>query len=128
MIQATNDIGIWMDHFNAYLTKFTIEPMTTQKISSPFTHYDKVTSLAKSEILSHHKEQHEQIAYYKTISEHILKAERVLLFGPTDAKKELSNLLRANHLFDKISIHVENTDKMDEREQQLFITKYFSTK
>ncbi len=128
MIQATNDLGIWMDHFNAYLTKFTIEPMTTHKISSPFTHHDKVTTLAKSEILSHHKEQHEQIAYYKAISEYILKAERVIIFGPTDAKKELSNMLHANHLFDKISINIESTDKMNEHEQQLFIRKYFSTK
>lgn len=128
MIKASNDLGIWMDHSNAYVTEFTTEPMSTQKISSAFTHQEKVSSMAKSEALSHHKEQHEQSAFYKALGEYISAFDRVLLFGPTNAKKELSNILKANHHFDKVIIHVENADKMTEQEQQLFIKKYFSNK
>jgi stalled ribosome rescue protein Dom34 len=41
----------------------------------------------------HQKEQHEQSDYYKKIGEAIKNYQEVLLFGPTNAKTELLNLL-----------------------------------
>ena len=60
MIAVTKDLGIWMDHENAFLTAFTEEPMSTSKLESTFTHQDRKASLTKGEHLAHHKEQHEQ--------------------------------------------------------------------
>ncbi len=124
----TNNLGIWMDHANAFLTEFTAEPMTTTKLESAFTHEQKEASLIKSEQLSHNKEQHEQASFYKKLGEVILLHTEVLLFGPTDAKVELHNMLKADHHFDNIKIEVKNTDKMNEGEQQRFVRSHFSKK
>ena len=73
----------------------------------------------------HNKEQHEQLAYYKAIAAVIKNYEEVLLFGPTDAKTELFNLLKADHHFDKINIETKHADKMTENQQHAFVKEYF---
>ena len=72
-----------------------------------------------------HKEEHEELAYYKAIAAEISKYEEVLLFGPTDAKTELLNLLKENHLFDKMDIETRQADKMTENQQHAFVKEYF---
>ena len=74
-------------------------------------------ALHHSESGMHHKEQQLQEAYYKNIGEDILKYDKVLLFGPTEAKNELHNYLRKNHHFDKIQFDLINSDNMTENEQ-----------
>jgi hypothetical protein len=81
-----NKLGIWMDHANANLIEFKVEPMTINTISSKFTHTEKEHSLNKSESLMHHKEQHQQAEYYKELATTIRNYSEVLLFGPTNAK------------------------------------------
>jgi hypothetical protein len=119
-------LGIWMDHSNAHLIEFTAEPMEAQTISSKFTHDEKEGSVHKGEHLMHNKEQHEQSDYYKHLGEAIRKYDEVLLFGPTEAKSELMNVLKTNHLFEKIKITVKPADKMTEVEQHTFIKEFFS--
>jgi hypothetical protein len=123
---TAKNIGIWMDHANAHLMEFTTDPIETTIITSKFTHQEKEHSLSKSEALMHHKEQHQQAEYYKEIGEVIKKYEEVLLFGPTDAKVELLNLLRKDHLFEKIKIETKQTDKMTENQEHAFVKEYFS--
>jgi hypothetical protein len=74
----------------------------------------------------HNQEQHEQSAFYKEVGAVMRNYDRVLLFGPTDAKTELLNIVRADHRFEKIGIDVEETDKMTPSEQQRFIHDHFS--
>jgi len=51
--------------------------------------------------------------------------KEVLLFGPTEAKTELLNLLRTDHNFSDIKFTVENTDKMTGNQEQAFVREYF---
>ena len=74
----------------------------------------------------HNKEQHKQSEYYKQLGEAIKNYEEVILFGPTEAKVELYNVLRADHQFAKIRIEVEQTDKMTENQEHAFVKAYFS--
>lgn len=119
-------LGIWMDHSNAQLIEFTTNPMHTTIISSDFTHEAKVDSLEKSEKLMHNKEQGSQLVYFKKIEKEIEKNTEILLFGPTDAKKELLTLLRANHKFDHIIIEIKQTEKMTENQLYQFVRNHFS--
>ncbi|SFD59155.1 hypothetical protein SAMN05518672_102527 [Chitinophaga sp. CF118] len=119
--------GIYMDHSNAHLIEFPIAPME-ELITSKFTHEEKVFSVSKSENLMHNKEQHEQSAYYKKIGEAIKNHSEVLLFGPTEAKSELLNLLKNDHHFKDIKISIEDTDKLTEQQQQDFTIAFFSKK
>jgi uncharacterized protein len=115
-----------MDHSIAHLMEFKTGIPDTITIESKFTHLEKEESLVKSEILMHNKENHQQSEYYKKLAEEIKKYQEVLLFGPTNAKQELHNLLKADHAFANIKIDVAQTDKMNEHEQQTFVREHFS--
>jgi len=123
---TTKRLGIWMDHANAHIMEFTSDPIQTTSLESPFTHEIKEESFAKGEHLMHNKEQHEQGEYYKKLAEVIGNYDEVLLFGPTDAKLELANILKEDHHFDKIKIETQGADKLTEPQQHAFVTEYFS--
>lgn len=123
---TTKNLGIWMDHANAHLIAFTTDPIETTVITSPFTHQAKEESLGRSENLMHNKEQQQQSGYYKKLGEVIRNYDAVLLFGPTDAKSELYNLLKEDHRFADIKIEVAQADKMTEPQEHAFVKAYFS--
>src|SRR5476651_994274 len=124
---TAKDLGIWMDHQTAHLMEFTADPIETKTIDSKFTHEEKEQTLGKSENLMHNKEQHEQADYYRELGEIIRNYDEVVLFGPTDAKVELYNILKDDHLFAKIKFEVIQADKMTENQQHAFVRKHFST-
>lgn len=121
----TKNLGIWMDHASANLMEFSNEPIETKTVDSAFTHDEKADSLGNSEHVMHNKEQHQQSAFYKKIGESIINYDEVILFGPTDAKQELYNLLKADHHFDNIKIEVKSSDKMTENQQHAFVRDHF---
>ena len=120
-------LGIWMDHSSAHLMEFTTYAFKTKTIESNFKHEEKEHSLTKSENLMHNKEQHRQSEYYKKLGETIKNYQDVVLFGPTDAKVELLNVLRKDHLFAKIKIEIKQADKMTENQQHAFVREHFSS-
>jgi hypothetical protein len=119
-------LGIWMDHSSAHLTEYSTSDIQSTTIESAFTHVEKVEAISKSENFMHNKEQHEQSEYYKKLGDVIRNYDEVILFGPTDAKLELFNTLKDDHLFEKIKIQTRQTDKMTESQQQTFVMGYFS--
>ncbi len=126
-MQKTNRIGIWLDHAHAHLIDFTTDPMTTRTIESQFTQLVKAQSFIKGENAMHDKEQRQQRDYYKRLGAEILLHEEVLLFGPTDAKTELFNLLSADTHFEDIKFHVQSADKMTENQEHAFVKHYFQS-
>jgi len=118
-------LAIWMDHSHAVIMELTSGPIMQHTIFSEFTHEKRENSISKSEALMHNKEQHEQAEYFKKISEKIFNTGELLLFGPTDAKDELVNLLKTNHLFDKVKIEVRTVDVMSEIQMHAFVRDYF---
>ena len=125
-MKTSKKIGIWMDHSSANLMDPLTDPIVTKTIVSDFSHQDKEETLLKGESTMHHKEQHKQSEYYHHIAEAIRNYDEVILFGPTDAKVELLNILRTNHLFSKIKIDLKQTDKMSEIQQHAFVKDYFA--
>ena len=117
--------GIWMDHSSAHLMELKGNEIISKTIESKFTHAEKEKTLVKSENLMHHQEQHLQASYYKKISEALVNQDEILLFGPTTAKNELSNILKADHHFAKAKIKVIQADKMTENQQHDFVRHHF---
>lgn len=115
-----------MDHSNAHVMQFSSETTEPTNIDSAFTHEAKEESLGKSEHIMHNKEQQQQAAYYKSIGDVIKNYDEVLLFGPTTAKNELANLLKADHHFDNIKVSVENAEKMTGNQMEAFVREYFA--
>lgn len=119
-------LGIWMDHSLAHLMEFTSNHFEIETIESKFTTDVKKQSLAKNEKIVHNKEQGLLKDYYKKLGEAIKNYQRVILFGPTDAKIELFDLLSEDERFLKIKFEIKNTDNMTENQQQAFVQEYFS--
>ncbi len=126
-MEKVKNLGIWMDHENAHIIECTNEQIELKTIESEFTHDVKVDSLNnKGETQMHNKEQQLQGSYYKKLGEVILNYQGVLLFGPTNAKVELFNVLNADRRFADIKIDVQQADKMTENQQQAFVRDYFA--
>ena len=117
-----------MDHASAHLMVYSPDSMETETLNSKFTNQEKLHSLSKGESNMHNKEQQLQHGYYHELGEAISSYESVLLFGPTDAKTELFNLLRADHRFDSIKIEVQPADKMTDNQQRAFVKAFFEEK
>jgi len=118
-------LGIWMDHSNAYLMELTNDIILTKKVVSELSDNEADFNFYKGEKLVHKKEQHLQLSYYRKIGDIIKNYQDVVLFGPTDAKNELLNLIKTDHLFEDIKIEVKTSDKMTEEQMQTFIREYF---
>jgi hypothetical protein len=117
-------LGIWMDHSNAHLMELT-NGIIVHRVVSELTNNETEFNFYKGEKLIHKKEQHLQLNYYKKIGDFIKKYQDVVLFGPTDAKNELLNLIKTDHLFEGIKIEVKNSDKMTVDQMQTFVIDYF---
>ena len=76
--------------------------------------------------MMHNKEQQQQAAYYKALGEAIKDYDDVLLFGPTDAKAELLNILKTDTHFSKIKFETVQAEKMTENQEKAYVKKYFS--
>ena len=118
-------LGIWMDHSNAYLLEVLNDTIETERVVSELSDPEAEFNFYKGEKLINKKERHLQLKYYKNLGEIIKKYQEVVLFGPTDAKSELLNLLKTDHLFDKIKTEVINSGKMTESQMHTFVREYF---
>jgi len=125
-MKTKKQLGIWMDHSVAYLTELTQDALVTETVESkPKSKVNPDDLYFKDESHQLNKEQGMLSAYYKKLGELIQDYDEVLLFGPTDAKNELLNHLKADNLFDKIKIDAVPADKMSEFQQHAFIREYF---
>jgi stalled ribosome rescue protein Dom34 len=121
-------IGVWMDHASAHLMEFNASAITTVTVDAAFTPVVKQDSLEKSEYLMHNKEQGTRQAYYKKIATVLKEYGEVLLFGPTEAKQELFNLLRGDQHFNNTALVVQAAGKLTENQQHAFVRDYFAAK
>ena len=124
-MKSTKQLGIWMDHSTAHVMKFENGAIVTNTIESQPEILGDQQIEYKDESHSLNKEQRQLSSYYRELGDAILGNEDVILFGPTEAKSELFNLLKDNHLFDEIKIKVESADKMTESERKIFVREYF---
>lgn len=123
-MKTQKNLGVWMDHSTANCIDLESKKNSCS-IVSDFTSDTKEEALRRSEKSMHNKRQQMQEAYYKQISEEILKYNHVLLFGPTNAKTELHNYLNKDLHFKDIQIDVEAADKMTDNEQDAFLKDHF---
>ncbi|MEI8087457.1 MAG: hypothetical protein WCG93_14705 [Paludibacter sp.] len=126
-------LGIWMDHSYAYLMETKANVIVTNCIVSETMLQDHERSLNEGHKHvdfndTFKREKQERANYYSKISEVIRNYKEVIIFGPTDAKSELLNLLEADHLFSKIKIEKKDADKMTENEMHALVIAYFKEK
>ncbi|RDI56160.1 hypothetical protein [Flavobacterium glaciei] len=118
-----NKIGIWMDHSIAYLMEFETKPFEIQIIECDFTLDEKNRNPHKKEtIISDVKRKYK---YYNQIGNAIMHYDKIILFGPSEAKIDFFDTLSEDERFYKLKIEIKETDKMNVNQQREFINKYF---
>ena len=115
-----------MDHSIAHLMKLSNGRIVTSTLEIGSSLPAKEQNLGIHERLFHDKEQKQLSAYFSRLSDVIREYDDVMLFGPTDAKSELLNILKGNHLFDNVKIEVKTVDKMTENQQHAFVKEHFN--
>jgi hypothetical protein len=126
-METKNNIGVWMDHSIAILIKENTD-IDGYSILSKFDFQTKEEALNKSEKLMHNKEMHMQDAFYKKIALALKDYDNVLLFGPTDAKKELFNILKKDAHYADVNIEIESPDKLTINERNAFVRNHYKNK
>ncbi|SFA93012.1 hypothetical protein SAMN05660845_1036 [Flavobacterium swingsii] len=124
-METIKKIAIYMDHFTANIIEYTNSATTIKTIKSEFNNFEKEKILQKGEIHSHNKEQGMQNEFYIKLRDELLNYNNVLLFGATNAKTELSNILKAGDKFINIEIIIKNTEKLTANQQIAFVNDCF---
>ena len=124
-MKTTKQLGIWMDHSIAHVIKLTNGTIETNSVESIPEIQENQEIVYKDESHSLNKEQGQLASYFRKLEDVILENDQVILFGPTEAKNELLNVIKENHLFDKIKIEVESADKMTDIQMTDFVKEHF---
>lgn len=124
-METTKKIAVYMDHFMANIIEYSNSAETLKTIKSEFNHFEKERILQKGESHLHNKEQDFQKEFYVKLREELLDYDSVLLFGATNAKIELLNILQADTKFLNVELIVKNTDKLTKNQQIEFVNDCF---
>ena len=117
-------LGIWMDHTIAHIIELKNNTITSNTIESLSLQGEK-QNFGKDESLKHNTEQDQLSEYFKRLSTLIKSYSDVILFGPTNAKTELYNLLKEDSHFNNIKINIETTDNLTENQMHAFVKEHF---
>lgn len=124
-MKATKQLGIWMDHSAAHLFELENKSSEKKNILAQVGEQDEALN-SRDETMIQNKEQNELAGFFSRLSDVIIKYDEVLLFGPTNAKTELLNVLNSDNHFNEVKIEVKTADKMTENQQWAFVKEYFN--
>jgi len=130
----TNRVGLWIDHEQAVIVSLSERGETIKKIESGAKHLEyrgaqrsKVAYSAQysqgDDQLDNQFTQHLHKFYEKVIHE-LRGAERILVFGPAEAKSELVRLIQHDKGL-HAELHVETADRMTDRQVAARVREYF---
>jgi hypothetical protein len=125
-METKRKLGIWMDHSSAHFIDSTFESMSSATLEAQIGEQDEPLNTLDESMIQN-KEQNQLSVFFKKISEVITDYDEVLLFGPTDAKTELLNVLKNDRHFEKIKIEAKTADKMTENQMHSFVNDYFNS-
>jgi hypothetical protein len=126
-MKSIKRLGIWMDHSVAHIIELENNNIVSETIEAEtIVNEEDIEINWKDESSIHNKEQYNLSHYFKKLINVIKDYDEVLLFGPTDAKNELFNLIDHIHHMDMIKIAIKTTDKMPEDLRQAFVMEHFN--
>lgn len=118
-------LGIWMDHSVAHFIEYSNDSTPIENEDLILSQEDKNTVASDSESTIQHKENQKQGEFYKKLADVIKDYDEVLLFGPTDAKVELHNILKEDHHFDDIKMDIKSSDHLTQNQEIAFVKAHF---
>ncbi|MFV8366221.1 hypothetical protein [Flavobacterium sp. XS1P27] len=122
-MENTNQIAIWMDYSVAYLMEFKTKPFEIQIIACDFTVDKKKRNPYRKETTN--SDIKRKYKYYNQIGNAIINYDKIILFGPSEAKIDFFDTLSEDERFYKLKVEIKETDKMNVNQRHAFINKYF---
>jgi ABC-type multidrug transport system fused ATPase/permease subunit len=113
-----NTLGIWVNYSYTFLTDLPNEQtVPNDTIPDCLTLNNELEF--KTKLISKSMEE-DQSKYYQRISDIIRNYTEVLVFGTTDAKKELISVLDQDSFFKDIKIELRETQTMTQNQLSAF--------
>lgn len=120
-----NNVGLWIDHLKAFMVNINPDgEVTTKTIESEVEPLIKSTGGVRTKTpyskggvstdKSKLRRQHQLKEFYEDIVRQISNAEKIYLFGPGPAKKELNQEVKKIASLAEKLVAVEPADKMTE--------------
>jgi hypothetical protein len=133
------NVGLWIDHVKAFIVTLKadgkidlktiesdIEPSTKStgggRTKTPYRKGG--VSFEKSQL----RQQQQLKGYYEDIIERISGADKIYLFGPGTAKKELNHEIQKSTLIAEKIIGIDAADKMTEPQMIAKVKNYYMLK
>lgn len=126
-MKATKKVGVWLDHASASVMEYGTDNHKVTTVASDLQGLDNQSGLQHSEDVLHNRENQHLNAYYQDLIAVLKDYDEILLFGPTNAKTELLNLIREEHKYDHLKIATKPADRMTQPEEQAFVVNFFET-
>jgi len=128
IMKKIKQLGIFMDHAHAFLMELENGLIISRNIVSGWEDAQQKDKEDNDNTKFNSSEKKFlQSAFYKEISNIMRHYQQVVLFGPTDAKNELYNLVRTDHNFENTIIELKTTDEMSATDRQKFVVRYFKS-
>lgn len=127
-MKKSKNLGIMMDHSTAVLIDMSGNPIVPDTINAQTRFREKEENDGLDESMRQNIEKQQLTEYFQNLIVVIQQYDRVLLFGPTEAKSELFNYMNTNHHTGKIKIEIRPTDKMTKNQMNAFARSHFGIK
>lgn len=129
-------VGIWADHEKAFIVTLQGDTETLTRIDSNVEGRVRLAGGSRSatiygprDVASEQKidrrREHHLRGYYRKIIEAIDNAEKILIFGPGEAKRELEKEIKKSKELSEKIVKIEPADKMTERQIAAKARQYF---
>lgn len=125
----TTNVGIWIDHRDAYIVSISATGEETQRVESGMEKHVRFSGHSTMAKGPNENQRDRQFAahlskYYDEVVTRVRDADAILLFGPGEAKGELQKRLVGKGLGEKIA-GVEVIDKVTDPQFIAKVRKHF---
>jgi hypothetical protein len=130
-------LGIWLDHSKAHLIESENKDTKIETLLSGYSKQMRIEGekpagirlgnnrSTNNEYSEHHRKIEMLMHYYKILTDRVKRYDETVLFGPTNAKVELFDLLLKDSKTTHVHLHREDCSRMSEHEMADFVKDYF---
>lgn len=130
----TREIGVWLDYNSAIIIDHSnsetasieiesnIDPYHLKGGSAAKVPWGAVDTVSESKLLNKRNQQSNR--YYKAIAQYINAQDKVLIFGPAEAKLGLDKFLQNNKIAKVVS--VETVKYMTLKQKEAYVRNHYT--
>jgi hypothetical protein len=121
------NVGIWIDHKRAVIVRASTGAVTTETVESNVGAHPHFAGQQEGGGEKKYEERHGQHLdrYYDAVVGQLAGPERLLIFGPGEAKAELEQRFRRSKAHAGCVVNVETADKLTDAEIVARVKQHF---